>query len=738
MHWNAAYACGLLLLAALVVLPIALTLRLRRIALSSPEQDRTGAWFAFMRSLRWTLLAAVVLWWAATDFIQMQGATYGVSAYLRLQGTPLGAVLDLLLIWSPMLAVLVICTVLSQPVYACVRGLTWTRRELAKLGVLRLGVTYIPLLIFFAGAGRSFSQDDWLTGYLLCFAVATCIFIFSLRSLRAMIDWKPEALSRGELRDRAFQLAAKLKVKLRQIYVVPAGKMRMANAFASSSDTILLTDYLVGQLNRREVDAIMAHELGHLKHKHAKLRGVLSGFFGGALVLYPSLPSSPFRPLIDIALVLACFCTFYFVSRRFEFTADAEGAKLVGDPEALISGLAKTHSLNLMPIQWSKWDEKLLTHPSTVRRANAIARRAGLPIERVPGILLSALAGSQPSADTSDRYALPQAAQGAVKVFSTQFKRRLHWQIYLAFLGSVAIIPAVSVWAIRELAWPIEGWLICCAAFLPTAVVSLILQNFLPFIGHASLANRLHGKLKNEGVEPEDWGGVFVGLSPGPVPRLYEANYSWDVGLLFLAGDRLCFWGEQIRFALQQNQVSAVSLGPGIRGWLKAPSIYITSRNATNGSDEVFSLRTANERSVLQMGRTSRELAARIEAWRLGRLGFEPVPHSLLELSSPCFGAVTGVPVGRPKLRLVLRQVVIVGFVAGFAGALLGLPIDFASPLAHLFGLVPPDRADLWGWFCLLSAWLGLLFWLAPSLVQRESIPSPQTAERPRPARETR
>jgi Zn-dependent protease with chaperone function len=724
MYWNLELAWDFVLLTSLVVLPITLTLRLRRIALASPEKDRTGAWFTFMRSLRWTLLGAVVLWWAMTDFVRLQGFTFGVSGYLGLRGTTLGAVADLLFIWSPMFVVLVACTVLSQPVYACVRGLTWTRADLAKLGLLRLGMTYIPLLIILAGGGQSFSNDDWLTGYLVCFAVAAGIFFFSLRFLRAMIDWKPEALSRGELRDRAFELAGKLKVKLRQIYVVPAGKMRMANAFASSSDTILLTDYLVSQLKRREVDAIIAHELGHLRHKHAKLRGVMAGVMGGMLVFYLSIPSLPFRPLIDIALALAWFCTFYFVSRRCEFTADAEGAKLVGDPEALISGLARTHSLNLMPVQWGKWNETLMTHPSTVRRANAIARRAGLPIERVPGILQSVFSASPLSGE--EHYSLPERAPGAAKIFSSQFKRRAHWRIYLASLASVAAVPVAAVWAIRQLGWPMEGWLICCGALLPTVLVSLLLQNFLPFVGHGPLEARLRRRAQDEGADTERWGGVFVGLSPGAVPRLYEASYSWDLGFLFIAGGRLCYWGEEIRFGLRRDELSSLESRAGIQGWLSAPRVYVTARSDANGRSEVFSLSVANAHSVVQMSRANRALAARVEGWRLGERGLHPVPQALCDLSFPRFGAVTGAPLGRPKWRLVLRQFVLVGFLAGCASALAGLPIDFASPIAHLFGLVPPDRVDLWGWFSLLSAWLGLLFWLAPSLMRRKFVASRQ------------
>jgi len=36
------------------------------------------------------------------------------------------------------------------------------------------------------------------------------------------------------------------------------------------------------------------------------------------------------------------------------------------------------------PMQWSKWSEKWLTHPSTLRRVQAIARKAAIPLERLP------------------------------------------------------------------------------------------------------------------------------------------------------------------------------------------------------------------------------------------------------------------------------------------------------------------------------------------------------------------
>jgi hypothetical protein len=265
--------------------------------------------------------------------------------------------------------------------------------------------------------------------------------------------------------------------------------------------------------------------------------------------------------------------------------------------------------------------------------------------------------------------------------------------------------------------WPTQGWIIPCAAFLPAAFLCLILENFLPFIGYSQIEQQLRDRVEKEGAQPEARGGVFVGLSPGPIPRAYEANYSWDVGYLFLAGDRLCYWGEETRFALTRDQVVLARLGPGVPGWLRAPSIYITWHNATKGVDETFNLRPAGKHSLRHMSHAVRALACRIEDWRSGEGILEPARHRLLGLVRPAFGTVTGAAVGRMKLRSLFRWIVIVGFVTGCVSSLLGLPVDLATPVAHILRLVGPDGADFGGWYSILSAWLVALFYLAPLLV---------------------
>ena len=63
-------------------------------------------------------------------------------------------------------------------------------------------------------------------------------------------------------------LAERAGVKLKQIYVLPDAKAQMSNAFARGDNAVMLTGSLLKHLSKREVDGILAHEIGHLKEKH--------------------------------------------------------------------------------------------------------------------------------------------------------------------------------------------------------------------------------------------------------------------------------------------------------------------------------------------------------------------------------------------------------------------------------------------------------------------------------------
>src|SRR5207244_8489313 len=121
----------------------------------------------------------------------------------------------------------------------------------------------------------------------------------------------------------------------------------------------ILTDVLLAQLPHRELDAVMAHEIAHLKMGHP--RKLALAF---AVVLAPALVALAWvhhLEWIDPAVVAALFVRLW-IGRRFEYAADAAAVKLCGDPEALISGLARMSRINGFPNGWSRWRDWFITH----------------------------------------------------------------------------------------------------------------------------------------------------------------------------------------------------------------------------------------------------------------------------------------------------------------------------------------------------------------------------------------
>ncbi len=139
-----------------------------------------------------------------------------------------------------------------------------------------------------------------------------------------------------------------------------------------SGNNIFLTDYLLKNLSKREVDAVIGHEVTHLQKKHIRMRLIVlfvcvGAMLGAGIWLGSRVPERfPSGPVFYALMLL----TIFLVSRRNEFAADAGAAKLTGDPEAMITGLAKLSRLNTMPMQWGRIEEKTLTHPSMLRSAS--------------------------------------------------------------------------------------------------------------------------------------------------------------------------------------------------------------------------------------------------------------------------------------------------------------------------------------------------------------------------------
>jgi Zn-dependent protease with chaperone function len=719
-----------LLPVAFLLLPIALTLYIVRKAQCVQEVDRVALWFSCVRFLRWLVIGTFGAWWASTDLLHWRerfDLLLAARGFFSLTGAPFAA---LILFWLPPVLVVLLCQILFQPVYSGVRGITWSKSELARQMLFSLGSTILPLLLLTSGITGIFSNRSLLSFVISCVLAFACLVFFA-RRLRKLLQLSPNALTTGELRDRAFFLASQLRVKLQQIYLLPPGKSRMANAYARSGHSILLTHHLLSHLTRKEVDAVIGHELAHIKKDHPRLLGLalLGGYTAVAFPYFAFSPPPQWKPLFDLLFVAVPLLTYYFVARRFEFIADATAVGVTGDPESMITCLAKIYRLNSLPLHWNRWSEKFLTHPSTLRRAQAIARLANLSKQRVAQLLAEPVPPSghlQIASDASLFYPLATSGSVAQKVFSTEFKQSISFRSYLLLFLVVAALPALLLRICDLLNLFSSEFLAFVLSLLISVALLLGLLNFLPFLGASRLASRMLSRAETEGVIPPELlrGGaaLLVGLSPGPAPRIFEGNYSWDAGYLFFSGQRLCYVGEESQFSLCRDHVVAVERGPGLPGWFRAPSLYIVWRNPASGFSAVFNLRPLAVRSVLAMNRALHQLAQRIAAWRAASISPPAIPSACEELPVPQVRAVTGTSLADAiKSRAYPGFVIWAAFFSGLVASLLHLPLQGLIPMFTGDGDSTVSYASISGWYAMLISCLLVFLLILPLLRARDA-----------------
>lgn len=139
--------------------------------------------------------------------------------------------------WGPPALIWIACLVLSGPVQQKLRGIVWTSRELALQAIYSFSGSFLPIALWI-GAFLTFSNGSYRAAVVL-FLSAFVFLIVAKGKLARLLGMQPEALTAGDLRDVAFAIAARLGVKLQQIYIISAGRGRMANAFARTGELFL-------------------------------------------------------------------------------------------------------------------------------------------------------------------------------------------------------------------------------------------------------------------------------------------------------------------------------------------------------------------------------------------------------------------------------------------------------------------------------------------------------------------
>lgn len=201
-----------------------------------------------------------------------------------------------------------------------------------------------------------------------------------------------ERIAGGELVARLEAMARRAGVRIAGVYrLVVSDKTSRVNAALAglgSTRRILLGDTLLDRFSHDEIEVVMAHEMGHDRHRDLWRLLVANGaFVFGAFLLADvllrravAIPRTGVREINDIAglpaLLLALGIAFVVVmpathaySRRRERAADDFALAITGNPEAFIGAMRRLAEHNLADPDPHPMVEFLLhTHPSIGRR----------------------------------------------------------------------------------------------------------------------------------------------------------------------------------------------------------------------------------------------------------------------------------------------------------------------------------------------------------------------------------
>jgi STE24 endopeptidase len=267
----------------------------------------------------------------------------------------------------------------------------WILDEIKEFAVtVVLAAVLIELLYFII---RHFPQSWWVLAWF-GFLVVTVLLAQLAPVILFPIFYKFEPLQDEELKLRLVRLGERAGTRVRGVYKWHLSeKSKKANAALTglgSTRRIILADTLLENYTADEIEAVLAHELGHHVHKHI-LKGIgiqaaatFAGFWAADWVLHYAIDRwHVFDTLSDFAnlpLVVLTFAVLSFLlmpalngfSRFNEREADRYAFENIGSIAPFVSSMNKLAEQNLAeraPSRWVEW--WFHSHPAMARRIAA-------------------------------------------------------------------------------------------------------------------------------------------------------------------------------------------------------------------------------------------------------------------------------------------------------------------------------------------------------------------------------
>ncbi len=236
----------------------------------------------------------------------------------------------------------------------------------------------------------------WIWGFALLFGFQLLMMVLYPKLILPLFN-KLTPLPEGELRTRLLVLGDRTGFRASTIEVMDGSKRSgHSNAFFTGFGRfrrIVLFDTLMAQLAPDELEAVLAHEIGHYKCGHIPKFLVLTALmqFGAFAVIAwlaraPwfnasfGLPAGVLAPTFLLFGLLGGLVTFWFapagnwLSRKNEYEADAFAKNAIGSMTPMIGALRKLSQKNLSNLTpHPLYSAVYYSHPTLVERERALA-----------------------------------------------------------------------------------------------------------------------------------------------------------------------------------------------------------------------------------------------------------------------------------------------------------------------------------------------------------------------------
>jgi STE24 endopeptidase len=255
-----------------------------------------------------------------------------------------------------------------------------------------IGSIILSLIIWFF---QLFPDTFWIYALILVAVFSIVMNMFYAKLIVPLFN-KQTPLEAGSLRDKIEAYAKTVGFKLDKIFVIDGSKRSTkANAYFSgfgSQKRITLYDTLINDLTEDEIVAVLAHEVGHYKHKHIIYNLTISILLTGVtLWLLSIFVSSPVLSealgveKVSFHIGLIAFGLLYSpistitgllmnsLSRKFEYQADNYASNTFNAKDLInaLKNLTRKSLSNLTP--HPLYVKVNYSHPSLLQRVENLS-----------------------------------------------------------------------------------------------------------------------------------------------------------------------------------------------------------------------------------------------------------------------------------------------------------------------------------------------------------------------------